>query len=45
MTGLKKEILTIVILAVMAVTGIYIANAVPDAEHEMMSTVSSSAAD
>lgn len=29
MTGFKKELITIVILAVMAVTGIYIANAVP----------------
>ena len=29
MTGFKKELVTIVILAVMAVTGIYIANAVP----------------
>ena len=29
MTGFKKEILTIVILAVIAVTGIYIANAAP----------------
>lgn len=27
MTGLKKEILTILILAVLAVTGIYIVNA------------------
>ena len=44
MKGLKKEILTIVILAVMAMTGIYVANAAPDAEHEMMSNVSNSAA-
>ncbi len=29
MNGLKKEILTIVILAVMAMTGIYVANAAP----------------
>ncbi len=29
MTGFKKELIIIVILAVMAVSGIYIANAVP----------------
>lgn len=32
MTGLKKEIFTIIILAVMAVTGIYIVNANPVVE-------------
>jgi len=40
MTKLKKEIFTIVILAIMAVTGIYVANAELDAEHEMISNVS-----
>ncbi|EIM65130.1 hypothetical protein [Desulfobacter postgatei] len=44
MTGFKKELITIVILAVMAVTGIYIANAVP-VEEEISSIPSINVSD